>query len=166
MLILDNDTSQLTVTFSIPHQVWHHRSDARKSKDFRFALFWRESPLKLLFPAHDMRKPCGGAIKVGSILPPETLDKECNQKSIKIVKGQFPCLVKWGINACFFYKHSVFQSEAQICLHILQIQPPNMLIICLSKNTQKSKFHDLTYIWGEWVANGSQNGDNFRICSF
>ena len=45
----------------------------------------------------------------------------------------------------FFYKHGVFQFEAQICLTFSQIQPQNMLKICLSKNTQKSKFHDLTY---------------------
>ena len=44
-----------------------------------------------------------------------------------------------------FYKHGVFQFEAQICLTFSQIQPQNMLKICLSKNTQKSKFHDLTY---------------------
>ena len=29
---------------------------------------------------------------------------------------------------CLFYKHSVFQSEAQICLSFPQIQPQNMLI--------------------------------------
>ena len=27
----------------------------------------------------------------------------------------------------FFYKHSVFQSEARICSSFSQIQPPNML---------------------------------------
>ena len=43
-----------------------------------------------------------------------------------------------------FYKHSVFQSEAQICLSYFQIQPQNMLKMCLSKNIEKSKFHDLT----------------------
>ena len=31
----------------------------------------------------------------------------------------------------FFYKHSVFQSEARICLSFSQIEPQNMLKICL-----------------------------------
>ena len=66
----------------------------------------------------------------------------------------------------FFYKHSVFQSEAQICLSFSEIQPQNMLKLCLSKNIQKSKFHNLTYTWGEWVCKGSQNGENFEICTF
>ena len=50
-----------------------------------------------------------------------------------------------------FYKHSVFQSEARICLRFLQIQPQNMLKICLSKNIHKTKFHDLNQMWGVWV---------------
>ena len=45
----------------------------------------------------------------------------------------------------FFYKHSVFQSEARIWLSFSQIQSQNMLKICLSKNIEKSKFHDLTH---------------------
>ena len=45
----------------------------------------------------------------------------------------------------FIYKHSVFQSEAQICLSFSQIQPRSMLKICLSKNIEKSKIHDLTH---------------------
>ena len=32
----------------------------------------------------------------------------------------------------FFYKHSVFQAEARICLSFSQIEPQNMLKICLS----------------------------------
>ena len=32
----------------------------------------------------------------------------------------------------FFYKHGVFQSEARICLSFSQIEPQNMLKICLS----------------------------------
>ena len=37
----------------------------------------------------------------------------------------------------FFYNHSVFQSEAQICLSFSQIQPQIMLKICLSNNIKK-----------------------------
>ena len=66
----------------------------------------------------------------------------------------------------FFLKHSVFQSEARICLSFSEIQPQNMLKICLSKNIQKSKFHGLTYAWGEWVVKGYQNEENFEICTF
>ena len=33
----------------------------------------------------------------------------------------------------FFYKHSVFQSEARICLSFSQIEPQNMLILEHSK---------------------------------
>ena len=66
----------------------------------------------------------------------------------------------------FFYKHGVFQSEAQICLSFSQIQPQNMLKICLSKNTQKSKFHYLTHVLGETVGRGYQNEENFEICTF
>ena len=32
-------------------------------------------------------------------------------------------------HTCFFYKHSVFQSEAQICLSFSQSEPKNMLKI-------------------------------------
>ena len=32
----------------------------------------------------------------------------------------------------FFYKHGVFQSEARICLSFSQIEPQNMLKICLT----------------------------------
>ena len=35
-------------------------------------------------------------------------------------------------NIMFFYKHSVFQSEARICLSFSQIEPQNMLKICLT----------------------------------
>ena len=59
-----------------------------------------------------------------------------------------------------FYKHSVFQSEAPISLSFSQIQPQNMLKICLSKNIEKSKFHDLTYGWREGVGRGDQNKEN------
>ena len=41
-----------------------------------------------------------------------------------------------------------------------------MLKICLSKNIQKSKFHDLTYAWGEWVGKEYQNENNFEIFTF
>ena len=34
---------------------------------------------------------------------------------------------------------------------------------CLSKTIQKSKFHDLTQVWKEWVGQGYQNGENFEI---
>ena len=47
-------------------------------------------------------------------------------------------------HTCFFYKHGVFQSEARICLSFSQLEPQNMLKICLSKNIEKGKFHDLT----------------------
>ena len=36
------------------------------------------------------------------------------------------------IKYMFFYKHSVFQSEARICLSFSQIEPQKMLKICLS----------------------------------
>ena len=45
----------------------------------------------------------------------------------------------------FFYKHSVFQSEARICLSFSQSQPQMMLEISLSKNIDKRKFHNLTH---------------------
>ena len=38
----------------------------------------------------------------------------------------------------FFCKHSVFQSEARICISFSQFQPQNMLKICLSKNINGS----------------------------
>ena len=38
----------------------------------------------------------------------------------------------FGGSTCFFYKHGVFQSEARICLSFSQIEPQNMLKICLS----------------------------------
>ena len=40
-----------------------------------------------------------------------------------------------------------------------------MLKICLSKKIQKSKFHDLTYAWAEWVGKGYQNDEHFEICT-
>ena len=52
-------------------------------------------------------------------------------------------------NTCLFYKHSVFQSETRICLSSSQFQSQNILKICLSKNIQRRKFHDLTYAWEE-----------------
>ena len=52
--------------------------------------------------------------------------------------------------------------EARICLSFPQIQPQ----ICLSKNIQKSKSHDLTNLWGKWVGKRYQNKENFEICSF
>ena len=45
----------------------------------------------------------------------------------------------------FLYKHSVFQSEARICLSFSQIELQNMLKICLSKNIQNNKFYNLTH---------------------
>ena len=42
----------------------------------------------------------------------------------------------------------------------------NMLNICLSKNVQKSKFHDLTHVLGETVGRGYQNEEKFEICTF
>ena len=36
-----------------------------------------------------------------------------------------------GLHA-FFYKHGVFQSEARICLSFSQIEPQNMLKVCLT----------------------------------
>ena len=67
-----------------------------------------------------------------------------------------------------FYKHSVFQSEARICLSFSQIEPQNMLKICLSKNIEKGKIHDLNP-WGlagvSWKR-VSQNEENFEICTF
>ena len=47
-----------------------------------------------------------------------------------------------------------------------QIEPQNMLKICLSYNIPKSEFHDLTYAWGEWVGKGYQNEENFEMCTF
>ena len=41
-----------------------------------------------------------------------------------------------------------------------------MLKMCLSQNTQKSKFHDFTYAWGKCVGKGYQNEENFEICTF
>ena len=66
----------------------------------------------------------------------------------------------------FFYKHGVFQYEARKCLSFSQIQPQNMLKICFSKNTQKSKFHYLTHVQGKTVGRGYQNEENFEICTF
>ena len=66
----------------------------------------------------------------------------------------------------FFYKHSVFQSEARICLNFSQIQPQNMLKICLAKNIEKRKFHHLTHAWRVWVGRGYHNEENFEICTF
>ena len=54
----------------------------------------------------------------------------------------------------FFNKHSVFQSEARICLSFSQIQPQNMLKICLSKKVERSKFHYLTHAGGRELAEG------------
>ena len=56
-------------------------------------------------------------------------------------------MVKDAINV--LYKHSVFQSEAQTCLIFSQIQPQNMLKVCLSKNIEKSKFRDFTHVLRE-----------------
>ena len=42
----------------------------------------------------------------------------------------------------------------------------NMLKICLSKNIEKSKFHDLTQTWRKWGGRGYQNEENFEICTF
>ena len=36
----------------------------------------------------------------------------------------------------------------------------------LSKNIQKSKFHDLTYAWGDWVDKGYQNEEKFYTCTY
>ena len=41
-----------------------------------------------------------------------------------------------------------------------------MAISLLKQYIQKSKFHDLTYSWGEWVGKGYQNEENFEICVF
>ena len=41
-----------------------------------------------------------------------------------------------------------------------------MLKMCLSKNIQKSKFHDLTCAWGKWVGKGYKNEKKFEICTF
>ena len=41
-----------------------------------------------------------------------------------------------------------------------------MLKICLSKNIQKSKFHNLTYAWGMWDGKAYQNEENFEIFTF
>ena len=61
-----------------------------------------------------------------------------------------PVLYRCQINELhFFYKHSVFQSEARICISFSQIQPQNMPKICLFKNVQKTKFHDFTQYWRE-----------------
>ena len=57
----------------------------------------------------------------------------------------------------FFYEHSVL-SEVRLCLlSFLLIQPQNMLNICLSKNIQKSKFHDVTHTWVDGLGKGYQN---------
>ena len=73
-------------------------------------------------------------------------------------------MVKDAINV--LYKHSVFQSEAQTCLIFSQIQPQNMLKVCLSKNIEKSKFRDFTHVLREWVGRGCQNEENIDICTF
>ena len=41
-----------------------------------------------------------------------------------------------------------------------------MLEICLSKNIQKSKFHDLTHAKGDRIDRGYQDEENFEICAF
>ena len=66
----------------------------------------------------------------------------------------------------FFYKHSVYQSEARICLSFSQSQPQNILKIWLSKNIEMRKFHDLTHAWQRWVGRGYQNKENLKICTF
>ena len=61
-----------------------------------------------------------------------------------------------------FFKHSVFQSEARICLSFSQIQPQNMLKICLSKNIQKNRFHEMSNVWEEGVGRRYQNENENR----
>ena len=41
-----------------------------------------------------------------------------------------------------------------------------MLKICLAKNIQKSKFHDLSYAWGNRAGRGYQNEESFEIFTF
>ena len=74
-------------------------------------------------------------------------------------------VVKFYQNTFYvFYRHSVFQSKARICLTFSQIQPQNMLKI--SKNIQKSKFHDLIHAWGEGVGREFQNQEFFKFVDF
>ena len=54
-------------------------------------------------------------------------------------KSQVVCKFEY----MFFYKHSVFQSEARTSLSFSQIQPQNMLKVCLSKNIQKMSINIL-----------------------
>ena len=63
----------------------------------------------------------------------------------------------------FFYKHSVFQSKARICLGFSQIQPQNMLKICLSKNIQKSKSHNLAHAWWREIGIGYQYEESLKF---
>ena len=62
-----------------------------------------------------------------------------------------------------FYMRSVFQSEAQMCLSFPQIEPQNMLKICLSKNIQKINFDDLTQALGEEFGRGYQNEEFLKF---
>ena len=48
-------------------------------------------------------------------------------------------------------------------LNLSQIQPQNMIKICLSKNIQNSKSHDMTHAWGKGVRTGFQNEKILRF---
>ena len=63
----------------------------------------------------------------------------------------------------FHYMHSVFQPEARIFINFSKIQPKNMLKICLSRNIQKNKFHDLIHTWGDEVGRGYQNEEILKF---
>ena len=59
-----------------------------------------------------------------------------------------------------------FTNPASNMLNFFTNPASNMLKICLSKNTQKSKFHDLTHALRESVGIEYQNEENFEICTF
>ena len=62
---------------------------------------------------------------------------------------------------CFFYKHSVFQSEARICLSFSQIQPQNMLKICLSKKYNNFNFFFEIHTTLQLILNTSSKSKTF-----
>ena len=76
-------------------------------------------------------------------------------ESFLIISLGKPGVCVWSAEYWRRAGHSVFQSEARICLSFPQIQPQIMLKICLYKNIQKSKFHDRVY--ADWKVGDNQN---------
>ena len=93
---------------------------------------------KLMFSKLSCQKKTRKRLQIRPIRP--------NFKYVKFLKAVFWQFVWQRWCTCLSYKHSYFQS--------VQIQPQNMLKICLTKNIQKSKFHNLTYSWGRELVEG------------